>query len=93
VRQFLLGMLTAILLMMAAAAWVWTYQPERLPKEWRRANVNSQDYMPTLYRWHDAQGNLQITDRPPPDRPWEAVKIDPNRNLVPAGQLPKPVDP
>lgn len=85
-------MLAAVALLAAAAAYVWVYMPERLPKEWRRANVNSQDYMPTIYRWHDAQGNLHITDQPPADRPWEAVKIDPNRNLVPANQLPRDPD-
>jgi len=89
VRSFLLGMLAAIVLMAAAAAWVWHYRPERLPQEWRRQNPNSQDYMPTLYRWHDAQGRVQVTDQPPADRPYEAVRIDPNRNVVPSGQLPR----
>ncbi len=88
-RQFLHGLLTAAALLAAVAAWIWVYHPERLPKEWRRQNPNSQDYMPTLYRWKDAEGRVQLTDKPPTDRPWEAVQIDPNRNLVPGGQMPR----
>lgn len=87
-RNFLLGMLTALALLAGAAAWVWHYQPERLPQEWRRANPNSDDYMPALYRWRDAEGRVQLTDRPPPDRPYETVRVDPEQNRIPAGQSP-----
>lgn len=88
-RNFLFGMVTAIALMAAAAAWVWHYRAERLPQEWRRQNPNSTDYMPTLYRWRDAQGRIQVTDKPPADRPFEAVRIDPNRNMVPSDRVPR----
>lgn len=87
-RNFLLGLLAAIVLLGLAATWIWHHQPEHLPREWRRANPNSQDYMPEVYRWRDAQGRVQITDTPPVDRPYETVRIDPNRNLIPAGTPP-----
>ena len=81
--KFLLGVLVTLLLQAAAAAYVWYLEPERLPTEWRRGNPNSRDYMPLLYRWKDAAGVVQVTDRPPPDRPYETVRIDPNTNRVP----------
>jgi hypothetical protein len=77
-----LGVLLAIAA--AAAAWVWYYAPQHLPAEWRQANPHSSDYAPVVYRWKDAQGVVQLTDRPPSDRPYEAVRIDPNRNIVPS---------
>ncbi len=87
-RNFLLGFLTALAILAGVAAWIWVYQPERLPQEWRRANPNSQDYMPVLYRWHDAEGRVQLTDSPPSGRPYETVRIDPNRNLLPGSTPP-----
>jgi len=31
---------------------------------------------PKLYRWHDADGVLQLTDRPPSGRKYEVVDLD-----------------
>lgn len=38
---------------------------------------------PTLYRWIDANGVVNITDHPPRGRAYTIVRIDPNRNIVP----------
>ena len=40
---------------------------------------------PTLYRWRDGAGVLQLTDRPPQGRKYEVVDIDAaaNVNVVP----------
>lgn len=38
---------------------------------------------PTLYRWTDAGGVLNITDHPPVGHRYTIVRIDPNRNIVP----------
>ncbi|MCX7557320.1 DUF4124 domain-containing protein [Xanthomonadaceae bacterium JHOS43] len=88
-RGFVFGVLVVLGLLAGAAAWVWHCQPERLPQEWRRQNPNSRDYMPPLYRWKDDQGRVQLTDAPPEGRPYEVVRIDPNRNIVPT-TLPPP---
>jgi Domain of unknown function (DUF4124) len=43
------------------------------------------DAGPTLYRWIDAAGVVNITDKPPAHRQYTIVHIDPNRNIVPMG--------
>lgn len=83
-KQFLLGAVVVLALLGGAAAYVWHYQPERLPLEWRRANPQSRDYSPPVYRWRDAAGRTQITDKPPTNRPYETVRIDPRTNIVPS---------
>lgn len=89
-RSALIGALITLGLLLAAAAWVWRYHPEWLPDEWRRQNRHSRDYAPVLYRWHDDAGRVQLTDTPPADgRRYQAVQIDPNRNIVPT-TLPPP---
>lgn len=45
-----------------------------------------EDAGPTLYRWVDAAGVVNITDKPPAGRHYTIVRIDPNRNIVPMGQ-------
>lgn len=87
-RGFLLGAGAVIVLLAAGAAWVWYYAPESLPAEWRRDNPNSRDYAPVIYRWKDANGVVQLTDRPPANRPFETVRIDPDRNIVPGTPAP-----
>jgi hypothetical protein len=44
--------------------------------------VHSQ-HNPPLYKWRDAKGRLNITDKPPVDRPYETVQYDPDANVVP----------
>lgn len=82
-KQFLLGALCVLAVAGGAAAYVWFYQPESLPREWRRENPRSREYTPAVYRWRDAAGVLQLTDTPPKDRPYETVRVDPNTNIVP----------
>jgi hypothetical protein len=90
VGRFLLGVATTLLVLAGLAAYVWRYEPERLPAEWRQDNPHSVDYAPVLYRWKDAAGVVQVTDRPPPDRPYETLRIDPDTNVAP---LPTPATP
>lgn len=48
---------------------------------------------PTLYRWHDDNGVVTITDRPPADRPYQRVDIPLDRNVVPMSEpAPPPED-
>jgi len=76
--------------LLAASAWaVWTWFPQWLPLEWRQANPNSPDYAPWLYKWVDAQGRVQFTDKPPPEGvPFERIRLDPEQNVIP-GYRPK----
>ena len=88
-RNALVGAILVLALLAAAAAWVWRYQPERLPAEWRRQNPHSREYSPPVYRWHDEAGQMHLTDTPPSGRPYETLYIDPRRNVVPT-TLPPP---
>ncbi len=38
---------------------------------------------PTLYRWKDAAGVVNVTDTPPSGRRYKIVHINPNQNIVP----------
>jgi len=49
---------------------------------------------PVLYRWRDANGVLQISDKPPASGSYEEVKIRSDQNVVPmSGPAPAPVTP
>ena len=41
----------------------------------------ARDARPSLYRWRDAAGVLQITDKPPRDRPFERIDRAPDRAI------------
>jgi len=45
---------------------------------------------PALYRWRDADGVLQITDKPPRGRKYERVKIREDQNIIPMSSLASP---
>lgn len=82
-KTFLLGVAFVLALMGAVVAYLWYYEPERLPAEWRRDNPRSRDYAPAVYRWKDDQGVVQLTDTPPTDRPYETVRLRHDQNVVP----------
>ena len=74
-----------LVLALAAAAWAWwRFAPETLPAFARHAAPAAPGANPPLYKWRDAQGRWQVTDRPPADRPYETVVVDPATNVVPA---------
>lgn len=82
-KSFLLGVLAVLVALAAVAAYVWHYEPERLPAEWRRENPRSRDYAPAVYRWTDDRGVVQLTDTPPRGRPYETVRLRHDQNVVP----------
>lgn len=41
----------------------------------------ARDARPSLYRWRDAAGVLQITDKPPKGRPFERIDRAPDRAI------------
>jgi hypothetical protein len=88
-KNFLAGLVFALAVIAAAGWYLWRYAPQHLPEGWRRDNPHSRDYAPAVYRWRDAKGVVQLTDTPPPDRPYETIRIDPDTNVVP-DTLPRP---
>lgn len=67
------------------AWWLSREAPEKSQARQRRAEhaaaAQARDARPSLYRWRDAGGVLQITDKPPPDRPFERIDRDPDRGI------------
>jgi len=47
---------------------------------------------PPLYKWQDASGVWNITDKPPAGRPYEKVVVNPDTNIMPAEPAP-PAEP
>ena len=72
-----------LLLAGAGAATWWYFEPDTLPAFVRQHLPASPRASPLLYKWHDANGRLHVTDTPPTDRPYETVRYDPNVNVVP----------
>lgn len=82
------------LLAAAVAAW-WYFAPQTLPVAVRHAapvSPNAQSASPMLYKWRDARGQLNVTDVPPTDRPYQTVRYDPNTNVVPGYRRPAATD-
>jgi hypothetical protein len=77
------------------AAFVWWNQPADEARdgsadahhaEGGRHAHDHDDAGPTLYRWVDAGGVVNIsTDRPPAGRHYTIVHVNPNQNIVPMG--------
>lgn len=84
-----------LLALFAGGGWLWwRYAPETLP-EFIRAQVvvplqqTQRPANPPLYKWKDDQGRWNITDAPPPGRPYETIVVDPNTNVLPSGAAPE----
>ena len=67
-------------LAVGAAAWWWSTREERehvrIERE-RRSAIEAEAARPVLYRWRDANGVLQITEKPPRGRKYERVEREP----------------
>lgn len=90
-RGFGLGRALLLLALIAAALWAWwTYAPESVPTVVReQLPVPAPAPEPMLYKWKDDQGRWNVTDQPPAGRPYEAVRVDPDTNVLPAGVQPE----
>jgi hypothetical protein len=75
------GWLLLALVVVAALSW-WNTRdtPEQARAKQQRAERATaevaEDARPTLYRWRDAQGVLQLTDEPPQGRKYERIHTD-----------------
>lgn len=79
--------------LLLGGALVWWNQPEhrdatsaagsRLSESLRRATAHTESG-PTLYRWVDAHGVVNVsTEKPPAGARFTIVHIDPDQNVVP----------
>ncbi|HEY0659796.1 MAG TPA: DUF4124 domain-containing protein [Lysobacter sp.] len=67
------------------AWWVSRDTPEQARAKHERATraaaANAEDARPVLYRWRDANGVLQITEKPPKGRKYEKVDMEPKPGI------------
>jgi len=80
------------LIVVAAPPW-WPFghpgHARRAPRPARFEAGQAQDEAakPKLYKWHDAKGTLQLTDKPPKGRKYTVVDVEglENDNVIPMG--------
>ena len=67
------------------AWWLARDTPQQAEAKQRRAEhtaaAAAADARPALYRWHDANGVLQITDQPPKGRKYERIDKHPRKGI------------
>lgn len=78
--------IAAGLLLGTGVAW-WLSRPPpeqvraREQRAQRAAAAQASDARPSLYRWRDDAGVLQITDKPPANRRYERLDREPGRGI------------
>lgn len=86
------GLLWLLLLLAAAVCAWWWYAPASIPtvvREQLPKTLQPPPPNPLLYKWQDDQGHWNISDQPPEGRKYEAVRVDPNTNVLPSGVPPE----
>jgi len=83
------SILIALALVIAALAALWRLYPETLAQLLSGTPLHQQVNTSTpLFQWRDAEGNWQVTDRPPPNgTPYQVRQYPLDANLLP----PRPV--
>ncbi|MBD9479368.1 DUF4124 domain-containing protein [Pseudoxanthomonas sp. PXM02] len=75
-----LAIATGIALGVGAAWWLARESPDATTQKQARADqaaaAQARDARPSLYRWRDDAGVLQITEQPPKDRRYERIDRD-----------------
>lgn len=79
-----LGLLL-VAIALGVAAW-WWFTSEMPRREHERARVAQAaavkaERANSLYRWRDANGNLQVTDTPPKGRKYERIGRQPDDGI------------
>ena len=79
------AILAGLLLGVGVAWWLARDTPQQTEAKQRRAEhaaaAMAADGRPVLYRWHDANGVLQITGQPPKGRKYERVDKTPRKGI------------
>ena len=67
------------------AWWLAHDTPQQAQAKQRRAEhaaaAAAADARPALYRWHDANGVLQVTEQPPKGRKYERIDKHPRKGI------------
>ncbi len=71
------------LTLLALVAWFWYDDAARDALLGSATDLTGANNT-TLYRWQDAQGRWQLSDHPPPGRPYETVRYPHDVNVIPA---------
>ena len=83
------AIVAGLLLGAGIAWWLAREAPDTRQARQRRAEqaaaANARDARPSLYRWRDAAGVLQISDKPPTNRRYERIDRDPDRGITVQG--------
>lgn len=86
------AIVAGLVLGIGAAWWLSRESPrgERLKHERaeRAAAVAARDAVPALYRWRDARGVLQVTDKPPKGVHYERIGQRPRDGIEVRGDRP-----
>ena len=79
-----LGLLLVAVALGVAAWWWFTSEMPRREREREQAAkvaMAQVERASTLYRWRDANGNLQVTDQPPKGRKFERIDREPKDGI------------
>jgi hypothetical protein len=85
-------------LVLGGVAWWQLGHPGYETPEQKHARVEKIEHDrtygggPTLYKWRDARGVLQVTNEPPKGRKYEEVQIRQDQNVIPMGGATQPTD-
>ncbi len=67
------------------AWWLSRDTPEEAARKQSRAEraaaANAEDARPVLYRWVDADGVVQLTDKPPKGRKYKKIDMNPQPGM------------
>ena len=88
--RWLLLLVAALVLGGGVGWWMTRHADRHAPHAGQHERGSAKDAGPTLYRWIDAAGVVNLTDTPPKGRRYRIVRIDPDRNIVPMAH---PVEP
>ncbi|MET0894163.1 MAG: DUF4124 domain-containing protein [Pseudoxanthomonas sp.] len=83
------AIVAGLLLGAGVAWWLAREAPDKRQARQRRAEqaaaANARDARPSLYRWRDGAGVLQISDKPPAHGRYERIDRDPDRGITVKG--------
>lgn len=83
VPGWLVFVLLVLLVLGGGGAYLYYFDRELGQKLLDKTPIKPPVSVTTAYKWKDAQGNWQITDRPPPGgTPYETLKIRSDANVV-----------